>query len=102
MRRATAPAMPTFGLPCPTTIYTLGLLLWAERPMPRWLLTVPLAWSVLGASAARQLGVWEDLGLVAAGVLAGLLVFMPQTSGPSPECPMDARGTGRAPRAAES
>ena len=45
------PATPTFGLPCPTTIFTLGLLLWAERPMPRWLLAVPIAWSALGASA---------------------------------------------------
>lgn len=26
------PYAPTFGLPCPTTIFTLGLLLWMERP----------------------------------------------------------------------
>jgi hypothetical protein len=70
------PATPTFGLPCPTTIFTLGLLLWADRPMPRWLLAVPIAWSALGASAALQLGVPEDLGLVAAGVTSlALAVF---------------------------
>jgi len=71
------PAIPTFGLPCPTTIFTLGLLLWAEPPVPRLLLLIPLAWSAIGASAAVQLGVWEDLGLVVAGVHTGLLTLAP-------------------------
>lgn len=70
------PAAPTFGLPCPTTIFTLGLLLWVERPMPRSLLAIPLAWCAIGASAALQLGVREDLGLVAAGVLSLGLAFV--------------------------
>jgi hypothetical protein len=69
------PATPTFGLPCPTTIFTLGLLLWAERPMPRALVAVPILWSALGASAALQLGVVEDLGLVAAGALSLVLTL---------------------------
>jgi hypothetical protein len=72
------PATPTFGAPCPTTILTLGLLLWAEAP--KLLLIVPLAWSLLGASAAAQLGVWEDLGLVAAGLLAAVLTLAPRSS----------------------
>jgi hypothetical protein len=63
------PATPTFGLPCPTTILTLGFLAWVLSPTPWRVLVIPLAWSVLGASAAVQLGVWEDLGLVAAGGL---------------------------------
>lgn len=63
------PATPTFGLPCPTTILTLGLLLWTAPPRPWTVLVIPLAWSVLGAYAAARLGVWEDLGLVAAGGL---------------------------------
>jgi Family of unknown function (DUF6064) len=96
------PATPTFGLPCPTTIFTLGLLLWVERPMPKALFLVPLAWSALGASAALQLAVREDLGLFAAGALAGLLTFRPQTGAPEAVRATGARGTGRAPRAAES
>jgi hypothetical protein len=60
------PSAPTLGLPCPTTILTLGLLAWA-RPRPWTLLAIPLLWSAVGASAAVQLGMWEDLGLVAAG-----------------------------------
>ena len=61
------PAIPTFGLPCPTTILTLAILHFAV-PVPRGLLAIPLLWSAIGASAAFQLGVSEDLALLAAGV----------------------------------
>ena len=71
------PASPTFGLPCPTTILTLSLLLWIEPPRPWSVLVVPLAWSAVGASAALQLGVWEDLGLVVAGGLTFALLLFP-------------------------
>lgn len=60
------PAMPTFGLPCPTTIYTLALLAWTVRPAPWLLLAIPAGWSVIGTSAALQLGVPEDFGLAVA------------------------------------
>lgn len=74
------PATPTFGLPCPTTILTLGLLAWA--PQRSWgVLVIPLLWSALGASAGVQLGVWEDLGLVAAGVLTFGLTLAPRLRG---------------------
>jgi hypothetical protein len=63
------PAAPTFGLPCPTTIFTLGLLLFA-RPAPRWVIVVPLLWAAVGSVAAFQLGVPEDLSLLAAGAMA--------------------------------
>jgi hypothetical protein len=64
------PRLPTFGLPCPTTIFTLALLTLGEHRPPGRLFVVPALWSVLGVSAALQLGMWEDLGLAAAGVLA--------------------------------
>jgi Family of unknown function (DUF6064) len=72
------PATPTFGLPCPTTIFTLGVLLWLQRPAPVSLLVIPLAWSVIGTAAALQLGVGEDFGLVVAGVLTVVLRFVPR------------------------
>ena len=78
------PAVATFGLPCPTTIFTLGLLLWAAPPVPRALLLIPLAWSAVGASAALQLGVREDRGLVAAGLVSGLLMLVPVWGGGGP------------------
>ena len=37
------PAAPTFGLPCPTTIFTLGMLLWTDRSVRLYLLAIPLA-----------------------------------------------------------
>lgn len=71
------PATPTFGLPCPTTIFTLGLLLWTEPRHARPLMIVPLAWSLIGTSAAFQFGVWQDLALGAAGLAAAVAVFAP-------------------------
>lgn len=63
------PATPTFGLPCPTTIFTIGLLWFAVPPMPRSALIVPVLWCLVGAQAVFFLGVQPDLGLIAAGVV---------------------------------
>lgn len=68
------PASPTFGLPCPTAIFTFGLLLCAEGRVPSRLLPIPLLWSVVGASAARALGMTEDYGLVVAGAVGAFLI----------------------------
>jgi hypothetical protein len=68
------PATPTFGLPCPTTIFTIGVLCFATPPSPRSPLIVPLLWCLVGAQAAFLLGVQPDLGLIAAAVVGiGLL-----------------------------
>jgi hypothetical protein len=64
------PRLPTFGLPCPTTIFTWAVLILCEQRPPRFLFVVPAMWSLLGVSAALQLGMWEDLGLAVAGVVA--------------------------------
>jgi len=64
------PRLPTFGLPCPTTIFTLALLILGEHRPPRFLFVIPALWSLIGLAAALQLGMWEDLGLAIAGVLA--------------------------------
>jgi hypothetical protein len=69
------PAQPTFGLPCPTTIFTIGILLWARPRAPWVLLIVPVAWSVLGISAVRSFGVWEDAMLPIAGLVGVILVL---------------------------
>jgi len=66
------PAVPTFGLPCPTTIFTLGTLLLATPPVPRSVFVVPVLWAAVGSLAALTLGVYEDLGLLVAG-LAGVV-----------------------------
>ena len=69
------PKAPTFGLPCPTTIFTFGLLLWTSARVPRMVLVIPLLWSLVGFTAALSLGIREDTGLLVAGVVGSALVI---------------------------
>lgn len=63
------PGMPMFGIsPCPVTIFTFGLFLLASSSVPRWLLVIPLAWSLVGGSAAFLLQVPQDWFLLFSGV----------------------------------
>ena len=70
------PAAPTFGVPCPTTIFTLGLLLFASAPVPRLAFLVPVLWAAVGSTAAFALGVVEDYGLLVAGIIGTLAAFV--------------------------
>jgi len=61
--------IPWLGVtPCPTTIFTFGVLLCAGTSRPL-VLIIPLLWSVVGGSAARLLQVPQDYGLIAAGII---------------------------------
>jgi Family of unknown function (DUF6064) len=68
-------AGPMFGVaPCPTTIFTIGILLIARGTWVIWLSIIPILWSLIGLAAAIQLGIPEDLAMPVAGVvLAGAL-----------------------------
>jgi hypothetical protein len=68
------PRVPTFGVPCPTTIFTAGLLLTATTPS--WsVAAIPVLWSIIrgvrGASARRPGGPRTVSGR---GALSDLLV----------------------------
>jgi hypothetical protein len=69
------PQMPTFGLPCPTTIFIIGILAFLSAPVPRYVFAIPIAWALIGSQAALVLGVYEDLGLLVAGLAGVWLVF---------------------------
>jgi hypothetical protein len=70
------PRSPSFGVaPCPTTIFTFGLLLWTRARPPTYVLAIPLIWSAIGFSAAFTLGIYEDIGLPIAGVLGTALLL---------------------------
>lgn len=69
-----APRLPSFGVPCPTTILTTGLLVLAPRRETRLLGIIPVLWAAIGGSAAFLLGIRTDMALLLAGVL--LLVYM--------------------------
>lgn len=70
-------AGPVFGVaPCPTTIFTLGLLVMARGGWVVWLSVIPILWALIGVAAAVQLGIPEDLALpVAGGALVTTLVL---------------------------
>jgi hypothetical protein len=64
------PRMPTFGVPCPTVVLTIGVLLAASTPSVL-LSVIPVWWSVIAGTAAWLFGVHADFVLPAAG---GVLV----------------------------
>ena len=70
------PRSPTFGLPCPTTIFTFGIFLMADKKFPLILLVIPLIWSIIGFFAALSLGISEDYMLLVAGVAGTALIVM--------------------------
>ena len=71
----TYPSSPTFGLPCPTTIFTFGILLFSVSRLSPWVIVIPFLWSLVGFSAAVSLGIKEDTGLLVAGLLSIALML---------------------------
>ena len=70
------PAMPMFGVaPCPTTIFTIGVLLQGPWREVRWFLVIPGLWAAVGGSASVLLGVPQDFGLVAALMLLVVIAW---------------------------
>jgi hypothetical protein len=63
------PAGPTFGVPCPTTIFTFGILIFSKKIIPIHLLVIPAIWSTIGLSAALSFGIVEDFGLFLSSIL---------------------------------
>ena len=72
------PAMPTFGLPCPSTIFTIGILAFAGPVYPRSPLIVPALWCLVGGQAAFSLNVTPDFALFAAFLVALALLVRRQ------------------------
>ena len=69
------PAVPTFGLPCPTTIFTFGVLATLHDELSWRYSVIPLLWAGVGTMASFELGMTEDLSLGVSGLLfLGLMV----------------------------
>lgn len=66
------PGTPTYGVPCPTTLFTIGMVFIAT-PLRWWYLAIPLVWSFIGGSAAILLKVPLDYALLIGG---GSLIVM--------------------------
>lgn len=56
--------------PGPCVVFTLGVLVTARPAAPLYLFVLPLCWCVIAGAVAVQLGIYEDIVLVAAGLLA--------------------------------
>jgi hypothetical protein len=70
-------AGPLFGVaPCPTTIFSIGMMLLARGKWVLWLSIIPILWSFIGVAAALQFGVPEDLALPFAGAMLLVAVAM--------------------------
>jgi hypothetical protein len=62
----------SFGLPCPTTIFTFGLLGLQSGNIKRRYMIIPLVWSFIGFFAAILMGVYQDVIMP----IAALYVFV--------------------------
>lgn len=69
------PDSPTFGLPCPTTIFTFGLFLWTDKKLVLPILIIPFLWSIIGFIAALRFGISEDFGLLITGIVVTFLIL---------------------------
>ena len=69
------PSSPTFGLPCPTTIFTFGILLFSSSRFPFTVIIIPAIWSIIGFSAAVSLGMKEDTSLLIAGFVSTIMII---------------------------
>jgi hypothetical protein len=69
------PYSPTFGLPCPTTIFTFGILLMNEKKIPIRLFVIPFLWSAVATMAVFYLGMSEDVALPAAAIVSLTLLY---------------------------
>lgn len=74
------PRSPTFGVPCPTTIFTFAMLLWQRQPVPFYVLAIPLSWSLIGFTAAFYFGIIEDIGLLLAALAATAILLARKNS----------------------
>lgn len=70
------PETDSFGLPSPTTLFTLGMLFLTKGKTHWGLWVVPLGWVVVGTYTAFFFGFKEDLAFPAAGLLALVYFFL--------------------------
>jgi len=65
----------SLGLPCPSVIYTFGVLVLSRKNYTLYKLIVPVTWSVIGFFAALRFGVYQDILLPVAAVITLILFF---------------------------
>jgi hypothetical protein len=61
--------------PCPTVVFTFGMLLLTDKKVPKYVLLIPLLWSICGVIPV-SLGILEDIGLIITGATGTLLILV--------------------------
>jgi hypothetical protein len=62
-------------VPCPTNVFTIGILLLTDKRFPKYLLLIPFLWSISGFIPVSK-GILEDIGMIVFGVLGVVLIMM--------------------------
>jgi len=74
--------LPAFGVtPCPVVLTTLGMLLLTTGPARSWLFVIPVAWALIGGSAAVLLRVPQDWPLLLSPLLLAIVVIRERLQG---------------------
>jgi hypothetical protein len=69
------PEILSFGMfPCPTVIFSLGILLWTGKKFPPYILIFPIINALSGFIPAFMIGIIEDIGLIISGLLTLFLL----------------------------
>jgi hypothetical protein len=76
------PRLPLYGVPCPTTLLTVGALLLVPRRPARPLAVLPALWAGVGGSAAFLLDIRADLALLVAGLALVFYALTPARRSP--------------------
>ena len=79
------PRTPTFGAPCPITIFTFGWLCLLSAPA--YLLIIPSIWAIIGAFGAFQFGIIQDYAMPLAAISA-MVVYLQRRSDASASTPI--------------
>ncbi|MFW9935265.1 MAG: DUF6064 family protein [Candidatus Thorarchaeota archaeon] len=78
------PFYPLFGTsPCPVTIFTIGLFLWADKRISPLVFVLPTILALIGLVPVLAFGVFADFGLFLSGFICLFLLFK-HWKGPQP------------------
>lgn len=62
-------------VPCPTIAFTLGMLLWSDRPLPKVVLVIPVLYALSGGALAVSQGIVEDVGMIVMALIAASMIL---------------------------
>jgi hypothetical protein len=79
------PRAPMFGVtPGPLAIFTFGLLLLTDRPVPAWLLPIPFVFSLVALPAGFYGRLPEDIAVPIAGAIGTAALVLRDLRRPRP------------------